>query len=140
VQLNATLPYGGEMTLFLESAGIKELEWQSVPITFGEEPKKYVYPLSGWYDINTILIYSAALQLDVYYNVVNLREAETNIKTYQFPTPDDHDRRQQGNPLRKVMIVPLDDALLNQRGCKDTNNYCIVTLSLYPNLNVEYSQ
>ena len=58
----------------------------ATPITFGDYPKKFIYDLKSMSEINSILIYSDALQLDVYYNIINIQKTDTNTKRYIFPT------------------------------------------------------
>ena len=70
---------------------------------------------------------------------MNIHDTEVNIKSYSFPTPTVHDRNHTGNPLRKVSIEEVDDDLLKEKGCHSEEKYCILTLSIYPNLRVEYS-
>jgi hypothetical protein len=36
--------------------------------------------------MNSILIYSEAMQLNAYYNVIDIHESQTNVLTYNFPT------------------------------------------------------
>lgn len=140
VKINATLPYGGEMSLFLEGSGIKEVDWKATPITFGTYPKKFIYPLRPYADLNSLLIYSSALQLDIYYNIVNIHETQTNIQSYSFPDPSLHDGSHSASPLRQMQVLDIDEELIVSRGCRQGNSYCLVTLSLYPNLKVEYNE
>jgi hypothetical protein len=127
------------MNLFLESSGIQEIHWSTAPITFGNYPKKCIFTIRTWSEINSILIYSEALQLDVYYNIVDIHEKKTNIISYDFPTYDKYEVNSTGNPLRNVHIIQIDSKLLDSKDCRNRNSLCIVALSLYPNLSVEYN-
>lgn len=74
------------MMLYLETSGIQLIDWSGRPITFGSYPKKFIFELRRWVETNTILIYSEAMQLNIYYNIVDIQEKQTNIMGYTFPT------------------------------------------------------
>jgi len=127
------------MSLFLESSGIQDIHWSTSPITFGNYPKKCIFTIRAWSEINSILIYSEALQLDAYYNIVEIHESKTNIISYDFPTYAKYEVKSTGNPLRNVHIIQIENDLLKAKDCRNRNSLCVVALSLYPNLNVEYN-
>ncbi len=80
------------------------------------------------------------MQLNVYYNIINIQEKESNILNYNFPTNKTYDNVSVGNPLRSIHAVVIDDTLLQDKNCKSYNSFCFVALSIYPDLTVEYSE
>lgn len=44
-----------------------------------------------------------------------------------------------GNPLRNIHAVIIDNDLIQAKNCKLFTSFCFVALSVYPNLDVEYS-
>lgn len=86
--------------------------------------------------MNSILIYSEALQLRAYYNIFDIQERSTNILSYKFPTENEYEAFSIGNPLRDIHTIILDDALIEKKNCKSASSYCLAAISLYPDLNI----
>jgi hypothetical protein len=55
-------------------------------MTFGKYPKKMIYEIRKYTDINSFMIYSEALSLNVYFNLILVVENKSNLYDYKFPT------------------------------------------------------
>ncbi len=89
--------------------------------------------IRSWNNLNTAIFYTEGLSLTIYYNIYSMRENATNALQYGFPNSFSWMRKNVGNPLRRFHVVEFDKALIESLGCKDENDVCIATLTVYPN-------
>ena len=78
------------------------------------------------------------MQLDAYYNIINVNRLENNIINFDFPSKTSYDGRSYGNSLRRTHVVAISNELIASKGCQNPASSCIVTLALYSNLTIEY--
>ena len=95
--------------------------------------------IHDWNSINTAIFYTEWISLTIYYNIYSLRENATNALEYGFPNSYSYMRKSTGNPLRRFHIVEFDEDLIKELGCRDENDLCIATLSVFANTNTDYS-
>lgn len=76
------------------------------------------------------------MQLDVYYNIIDIQEKQTNIITYDFPTDAKYEAKSTGNPLRSIHAIVIDNSLILRKNCKNIGSFCMVALSIYPNIDI----
>lgn len=96
-------------------------------------PKYSPQPLS-------IIFYSEAISLVVFYNIISLDEKYSNTLAYEYPTKDDFDGYYFSDPLRSISVITFDESVLRAKGCQNPSSLCVATLTIYGNLRVEYSQ
>ena len=94
------------------------------------------------------------MDLTIAYGLLELDEAITNTEEYIFPALSfSQDGSYSlsnssglelagvstGNPLSAIHIVTISKEILNSNNCYGDRQLCLITLSVYPNPNVEYS-